>query len=219
MDEAVRVFIVEDDVPMRRDFEEMIASHPALSFCGSAGTVAEAKYLLALAPVDVALVDLGLPDGDGAEIIEYLAVSSPATLVLVSTVFGDEAHVVRALEAGARGYLLKDTTADELVRSIMLVRAGDVPLSPQIAKYVLKRFATARSGDAAHESESIAALTPREIDVLKAVAHGLSVKEMARHLGLSSHTVSTHMKNIYGKLAVRSRVGALNQARSKGFIS
>ncbi|WP_118180081.1 response regulator [Paraburkholderia phosphatilytica] len=221
MTSPITVFLIEDDASMRAEFERMIVSHASLTLAGSAGSVAEARQKLRGMHPEVAIVDLGLPDGDGADLIALLRATSPATAVLVSTIFGDEAHVVRAIEAGARGYLLKDTTIDEFARSILLVKNGDSPLSPQVARHLLKRFApVAQAGAprAAKPDSEAGQLTAREIDILKSISHGFSTAETAAKLQLSPHTVTTHIKNIYGKLSVNSRVQALNEARLKGLI-
>ncbi|WP_116137397.1 response regulator [Trinickia diaoshuihuensis] len=215
------VFLIEDDEVMRSEFERMIDAHSALKLIGRAGTLAEARRQLQRIRPDVAIVDLGLPDGDGTELIGLLRERSPDTAVLVSTVFGDEAHVVRALEAGARGYLLKDTTLEDFADSILLVKNGDAPLSPRIARYLLKRFEP-RKQPARRETwgaEVQASLTAREIDILTSISSGFSVAETSANLCLSPHTVKTHIKNIYGKLSVSSRIQAVNEARQKGFIA
>jgi DNA-binding NarL/FixJ family response regulator len=218
--EPISVFLVEDDAAMCEAFERMVNAHPQLTLVGVATTIAEAQAALVHLHPQVAIIDLGLPDGDGDVLIESLRVSSPDTAVLVSTVFGDEAHVVRAIEAGARGYLLKDTTLDEFARSIFLVVSGDAPLSPQIARHLLKRFTPpsvnarkpARSGREVHD------LTPREFAILEQIAYGFSIGETATMLKISHHTVATHVKNIYSKLAVTNRMQAVNEARRKGMI-
>lgn len=217
----ISVFLVEDDVAMREAFERMVDAHPDLTLVGTAGTIADAEAELAHVHAQVAIIDLGLPDGDGDALIESLRISSPDTAVLVSTVFGDEAHVVRAIEAGARGYLLKDTTPEELARSILQVVSGDAPLSPQIARHLLKRFsppsANARS-KAAGPDNGMEGLTPREFAILEQIACGFTVIETAEILHISRHTVATHVRNIYGKLAVTNRMQAINEARRKGMI-
>jgi DNA-binding NarL/FixJ family response regulator len=142
--------------------------------------------------------------------------SSPDTAVLVTTVFGDEAHVIRAVEAGARGYLLKDTTPEEFLRAVRMVHEGGAPLSPQIARHLLKRFAPAAQPNRAEPD--IEALTSREIDILTRISQGFSVTETAQASGISHHTVTAHIKNIYGKLSVRNRVEAVNRARQRGLI-
>jgi DNA-binding NarL/FixJ family response regulator len=167
------------------------------------------------------IVDLGLPDGDGTTLIEELAAIAPECDALVVTVFGDEGHVVRALEAGAKGYLLKDATPEEFVRAIRLVHEGGAPLSPMIARHLLKRFAPqrpARVSPPANGSALVESLTARETEILKFIAQGKSVAETAVAFSLSSHTVTTHVKRIYGKLAVNNRVQAVNRARETGQI-
>lgn len=212
----IRVFLVEDDDRMRAEFERMVQAHAQLSLAGSVASVAEAREPLLRASPDVAIIDLGLPDGSGAELIEMLQQNASGTAVLVSTVFGDEAHVIRAIEAGARGYLLKDTTLEAFAQSIQTVYEGGSPLSPQAARHLLKRFAPS-VGDT-RASEKPDGLTHREVDILTRISQGFSVVETARLLEISHHTVTTHIKNIYSKLAVHNRIEAVNEARRKGLI-
>src|SRR5262245_64269773 len=200
----------------------MIDAAPGIALLDAVGSIAAARAALAAHGVpEILVIDLGLPDGDGTTLIEELAVSAPASSALVVTVFGDEGDVVRALEAGAKGYLLKDVTLEEFVRAIRLVRDGGAPLSPMIARHVLKRFAPQRppraSPQAKHE-ELIESLTAREAEILQFIAEGKSVAETATAFNLSSHTVTTHVKRIYGKLAVNNRVQAVNRARATGQI-
>ena len=210
------VTVVEDDAAIREEFARMINAEPGLRLLNAAGNCAEARASFAFVRPDVALIDLGLPDGDGTELIAELAAASPHTSVLVVTVFGDEAHVVNALQAGAHGYLLKDTPTAEFGRAIRAVCEGASPLSPQVARYLLKRFARPAFEDGG--PKLLEPLTPRELDVLKAVSQGYSVPETARRLQVAPSTVAAHIKSIYGKLAVRSRVEALNRARDHGLI-
>lgn len=213
---TLSVTLVEDDAPIREEFARMVRAETGLRLLDAVGSCAEARRSLALARPDVALIDLGLPDGDGTDLIVELAAASPHTSVLVVTVFGDEAHVVRAIQAGAHGYLLKDTPTAEFGRAIRAVCEGASPLSPQVARYLLKRFARPAADDNA--PRLIESLTPREQDVLKAISQGFSVPETARRLEVAASTVAAHIKSIYGKLAVRSRVEALNRARDHGLI-
>ncbi|QWA12869.1 response regulator transcription factor [Sodalis ligni] len=212
---SIQVLLVEDDESMRLEFESMVTTHPKLSLAGSVATLAEAKVLLHHTVPDVAIIDLGLHDGDGIELIKTLQQQTFPTAVLVATVFGDEAHVIRAIEAGARGYLLKDTSIVDFARAVELVHAGGAPLSPQIARHLLKRFEPAEKSAVQAGPDS---LTLREMDILKHISQGFTVAESARMLSLSSHTVATHIKNIYSKLAVHNRVEAIIQARNKGLI-
>src|SRR5262245_40993878 len=214
---TLTVTLVEDDAPIREEFARMIRAEAGLQLLSAVGSCAEARRSFALTTPDVALIDLGLPDGDGTALIAELTEAAKHTSVLVVTVFGDEAHVVRALQAGAHGYLLKDTPTGEFARAIRSVCEGASPLSPQVARYLLKRF-TRVGTDADGEPKLLEPLTPREHDVLKAISQGYSVPEAARRLDVAASTVAAHIKSIYGKLAVRSRVEALNRARSHGLI-
>lgn len=218
----ISVLVVEDDEALRREFVAMIEAAPGLVLLDAAETLSAARAALAKhgAP-KVMIIDLGLPDGDGTALISELAESAPASDALVVTIFGDEGHVVRALEAGAKGYLLKDAAQDEFVRSIRLVHEGGAPLSPMIARHVLKRFAPQRPARAPSPSRSeqlVESLTAREAEILQFIAEGKSVAETATAFNLSSHTVTTHVKRIYGKLAVNNRVQAVNRARETGQI-
>ena len=218
----ISVLVVEDDEALRREFAAMIDAAPDLALLGTAGTLSAARASLATrgAP-DVLIIDLGLPDGDGTALIGELAVAAPGSDALVITVFGDEGHVVRALEAGAKGYLLKDATRDEFVRAIRLVHEGGAPLSPMIARHLLKRFTPQRPAQISLSArgEGLAeSLTAREAEILQFIADGKSVAETAVACRLSSHTVTTHVKRIYGKLAVNNRVQAVNRGRATGQI-
>ncbi|MEA9392027.1 response regulator transcription factor [Acerihabitans sp. TG2] len=212
---SIKVLLVEDDEVMRLEFETMVASHSKLSLVGSVATLADAWIVLRHTIPDVAIVDLGLRDGDGVDLITSLQQRGYPTAVLVATIFGDEAHVIRAIEAGARGYLLKDTSIEEFSRAVELVHDGGAPLSPQIAKHLLKRLGPAEKLTAAAKAQI---LTTREIDILKLISQGFTVAESARRLTLSTHTISTHIKNIYSKLAVHNRVAAIIQAKQQGLL-
>ncbi len=216
----VTVLIVEDDPTLRDDFAHAVASQPTLRLAGSAGSVAVGLALISAGPPpDVLLVDLGLPDGDGSTLIGALRTRSPGAKALVITVFSDEAHVVRALQAGAHGYLLKDATSAELVRAIQDVVAGAAPLSPMVARYLLRQYAQpATVASASSTSSTAARLSSREAEILTLVANGHSGAEVAYRLGLSLHTVNTHLRNCHAKLNASNRVQALNRARDSGQI-
>lgn len=210
-----RVLVVEDDPLLREDFERTVRSIPGLDLAGGTGLAREAQRLLTMGPApDVMLLDLGLPDGDGVTLIRVLLDAAPQARVLVISVFGDEQHVVRALAAGAHGYLLKDATAGQVAQAIRDVIAGDAPLSPRIARYLLRQFEP-RPGPPLPAGQRLSA---REAQILTLVAHGHSAPEVAARLQLSLHTVNTHLRNSYAKLAASNRVQAVNRARQGGQI-
>jgi DNA-binding NarL/FixJ family response regulator len=136
----------------------------------------------------------------------------------VITVFGDEAHVVAAIEAGALGYLLKDASADSIGRAIDEMLAGGSPMSPPVARYLLQHFARNAEPAPAERSEETASLSAREREVLTYIVKGFSYAEIARLLTLSTHTVATHVRRIYGKLEVHSRGEAVYEALATGLV-
>jgi DNA-binding NarL/FixJ family response regulator len=219
---AITVLVVEDNEALRGEFVGMIEAAPGIDLLAAVGSLSEARAALRRhGHPDVLIIDLGLPDGDGAALISELSARAPQTSALVVTIFGDEGHVVRALEAGAKGYLLKDAMLEEFARAVRLVHAGGSPLSPSIARHLLKRFAPAALPSRSSRNGTMTrteSLTAREAEILQLIAAGHSIPETAAALALSPHTVSTHVKHIYAKLAVSSRVQAVNRARATGQI-
>jgi DNA-binding NarL/FixJ family response regulator len=167
-------------------------------------------------PPDILLVDLGLPDGDGLDLIRYARAHSPHTRSMVITVFGDEASTIRAIEAGARGYILKSELPEDLRSTIEQLLAGGAPISPAIASHLLRRL-----GPPAEPADPAAGgpvLSPREREVLQLVVRGLSYQEIADVLSISRHTATSHIRNIYRKLEVRSRSEASYEALRLGIV-
>lgn len=158
---------------------------------------------------DIALVDLGLPDGSGIELIEDILRHSPATLCVVASIYNDDRHIFPALRAGARGYLLKDQPVAAIVAALTGIHAGQPPLSPAIARRMLSFFQPAQTIPAP-------VLTERETDVLRFIAKGMTQPETARLLGISVHTVAGYVKDLYRKLNVSSRAEAALVARDIG---
>ncbi len=235
----IRVGVVEDEPEEREAFAEHITAQPDMELVLVATNRAEALALLPLHAVDVLLVDLGLPDGSGLDVIGAARTQWPGCNVLVSTIFGDEAHVLPSIEAGATGYLLKDSSAPGLVDEIRSVHAGGSPISPMVARKILARAmalplppslaaqvappadakagaqALGESGLPSHE----VALSVRERAVLQLVSKGFNTEEAAATLGVSTSTVRTFVRRIYAKLQVRSRAGAIDVARRHGLLA
>lgn len=218
MAEFASVFVVEDDPATRERLSRAVAQAKGLRLAGTAGTCAEARSKLAVAVPDVLLVDLGLPDGDGAQLIAQVLASHPAVQAMVITVFGDEMHVVRAIEAGATGYLLKDAGFGEIREAIADLLAGGSPISPAVARHVLNRLC-ARPPTPDKAAQAAPHLTPRETEVLQLVAKGCAYTEIAATLALSVNTVGFHVKQIYRKLAVNSRGEAVFEATQMGLLA
>ena len=216
------VLIVEDTPEFMRRFSEAVLADPALALAGVVGTGRAAIAMLDAQPPDVMLVDLGLPDIDGVEVIRHAARCHPQCDVLVVTMFGDDQHVVDSIEAGATGYLLKDAGAGHIAASIHELRAGGSPISPSIARRVLARFrigtAPTPAAQPAPREAPPSPLTERETEILRLAAKGLSFETIGELTGISPHTVVAHVKKIYRKLAVHSRGEAVYEASQMGLL-
>lgn len=203
----VTIALVEDDDEARGRLVASIRSDPSLRLSGEYRTGSEALAGLDAGAPDVFLVDLGLPDMAGLEVVRHIAAQHPACEILVVTIFGDEESVIGALEAGAHGYLLKGALEHDIAEDIRHLRSGGSPLSPVIARQVLKRLVPVRSSE-----ELRSQLTRRESEILNAIARGFTYAETGELLHLSVQTVHTHLKNIYKKLAVHSKTEAVFEA-------
>jgi DNA-binding NarL/FixJ family response regulator len=212
------VLIVEDDARFRETFAHAISLAPDLTLVGSAADYASGLEQLARRP-DVLLVDLQLPDGNGIDLIREAARQLPMSDALVVTVFGDERHVLESIEAGATGYLLKDTPPTELAEHVRVLRAGGSPISPAIARRLLARLGAAPTRPTVVEPETNARLSEQEIKVLTLSAKGFSYDEIASLMQVSRHTVQTYVKRSYRKLQVHSKVEALSEARRLNLLN
>lgn len=216
--ETLSVAVVEDDEETRAQLAASISARPELRLVGQFATGREAIAGLAQAAPDVLLVDLGLPDISGLDVIRHAAAHQPGCDVLVLSVFGDEQHVIAALEAGAGGFLLKEARNRDITIDIRELRNGGSPLSPIIARQVLKRLHAAAQSASAKPVEPIngeEALTARETEILRTIARGFSYAETGDLLGVSTQTVHTHLKRVYRKLAVHSKTEAVFEAEQR----
>jgi len=211
------VLLIEDDAHTRARLARVVEAHPQLHLSAAVGSCAAARTVLEREVLDVMLVDLGLPDGSGIDLIQEGRRASKPIEAMVITVFGDERHVLSAIEAGASGYLLKDGDSGYIGESIMQMLAGGSPISAPIARHLLQRFRP--SASVTDDDATVApGLTQREQEVLELVAKGFSYAEIAGLLSMSVHTVTTHVKSIYRKLAVSSRGAAVYEAVQLGLI-
>lgn len=213
-----RRVLVVDDLGASRDW---LVAAAALAFpdaqVATATTLAQAQSALAQPP-DLALVDLGLPDGSGIDFIATALARHPAMTCVVATVFDDDAHLFPALRAGAQGYVLKDAQAADLAAMLRGIVDGQPPLSPSIARRVLRHFAAAAPLPVDDARASGERLTAREEDVLRLIGKGYSVPAAAQALGLSRHTCAGYVKDIYRKLGVGSRAEATLAATRLGLV-
>jgi DNA-binding NarL/FixJ family response regulator len=214
------VALVEDDRTTRERLASSVCAHDSLQLVAEYRNGSEALAGLALHAPDVLLVDLGLPDMPGLDLIRFAAERHPECDILVISIFGDETNVLAALEAGARGYLLKGSLQHDIALDIRDIRNGGSPLSPVIARQMLKRLRIPGHGAAAgrSEGEEETALTPREAEILNAISRGFSYAETAHMLGLSVGTVHSFLKRVYRKLAVHSKTEAVFEASRLGLI-
>lgn len=248
---TTRVLIVEDEPEFLRRFSESVMADPRLQLVGAVSTGRAALALLDAEPPDVILVDLGLPDMNGTEVIRHATQRHPGCDCIVVTLFADDAHVMASLEAGATGYLLKDASNERITAAVQEVLDGGAPISPSIARRVLARFrqgapvaagavprpAGAGAGAPAPPAASAASVPPpaagtssaapqavasplseRETQILQLVAKGFSFDTVGEVLSISPHTVVTHVKKIYRKLAVHSRGEAVYEASQMGLL-
>lgn len=210
-----RILVVEDDPVLRRHTVQTLTAAEGMTVIGEAATVAEAVALVALQP-DLILLDLGLSDGSGRQVIEAVRQQPHPCRVLVITVFEDKASVLATLKAGADGYILKDTPADMVVEQVRATLAGETPISARAAGHLLSIL---RDDPAEADQEAAGpTLSPREHELLKLFARGFSRKEAARAVGLSPYTVAEYVQSIYRKLAVRSRGEAIYEAVQQRLI-
>jgi DNA-binding NarL/FixJ family response regulator len=204
----IRLLIADDHPVVRDGLRAMLATQPDLELVGEATTGTQAvERARALRP-DVVLMDLQMPGLDGPAAIATLRQQAPEIRVLVLTTYGTDADITRAVDAGATGYLLKDAPREQLFAAIRAAAKGEAVLSPSVATRVLGRM----------RAPAQEALSARELEILGAVARGLSNKQIGRRLYVSEATVKTHLLRIFGKLGVDDRTAAVTVALERGII-
>lgn len=211
------VLIVEDDRAFRARFESILGSDPSFCVVAAVDTLAAGLQAVEHHRLDAVVVDLGLPDGDGTRLIQRAVTLQPHCAVMVVTVFGDEEHVVHAIEAGAIGYLLKDSSSADMLAALHDLLNGGSPISPMVARLVLTRMRRPSSPTNA-AADSGVALSEREAEILTLVAKGFSFPEICDLLSITVNTVKTHVNRTYRKLGVSSRGQAVHEATRLGII-
>ncbi|MFI5011525.1 MAG: response regulator [Hyphomicrobiales bacterium] len=207
MTQAIRILVVDDHPVVRDGLAAMLGTQVGFDVVGMAGTGSEAiRQAIELRP-DIVLLDLEMPVGNGAEVIEHLQAQHSPAKVIVFTAFAHEEQIMGALKAGARGYLLKGAPRDELFRAIRIVEAGGSLIEPQVAAKLLRRM-----------RESNDPLTQREREVLVLIARGDPNKRIARELSVSERTVKFHVGSILSKLGCSNRTQAVAAARERGLV-
>lgn len=205
---SVRVVVVEDHPVTRMGIVALLGQDDRLTVVGEAGTGEEALSVVEREAPDVVVTDLRLGDGmDGVGVTTALRAARPAPAVLVLTTYDTDRDIVRAVEAGAAGYLLKDAAPGDIVDAVVRAAGGETVLSPALAQRVVARMGRPR-----------AKLSAREVEILSAVAQGLGNREIARSLFISEATVKTHLVHVFTKLDVDSRTAAVARAREDGLL-
>jgi DNA-binding NarL/FixJ family response regulator len=205
---SIRLVIADDHPVVRDGLRGMLAGQPEFEIVGEAATGAEAVAVVARERPDVVLMDLRMPAMDGVAATGQIAAEHPATRVLVLTTYDTDADILRAVEAGATGYLLKDTPRQDLFAAVRAAARGETVLAPAVAARLV--------GHVRAPAEEV--LTAREVEVLALVAEGCTNSEAARRLYISEATVKTHLLHIFGKLGVDDRTAAVTRAMERGLL-
>lgn len=215
---AIRIIVADDHQVVRTGFAELLGTQPDFTVIGTARDGAEAVRLCRELRPDVVLMDVRMPIMDGIEATRQLIRSDGSPRILVLTTFDLDEYVYDALRAGASGFLLKDVTAERLFEAVRVVAAGDALLAPTITRRLIREFALLRPKPDASSTAALAALTPRETQVLRLVAEGLSNPEIAARLFVTEETVKTHVSRVLGKLGLRDRTQAVVAAYESGLV-
>ena len=202
----IRVLLVDDHQLLTGSLAAVLSREPDIEVVGAAGTVADAKAL-SRERLDVVLMDYRLPDGTGADATRAIKARWPSAHVVMLTALNDDETVLESIQAGADGYLTKDRAVDEVVGAVRAAHAGETLLPRSVIMGIAQRVAAAR--DRTVERRPIEPLTPRELEVLRALAEGLSTPEISERLFIAPNTLRTHVQNIMGKLRVHSKLEAV----------
>jgi DNA-binding NarL/FixJ family response regulator len=215
---TITVVLADDQELVRAGLRVILESEPAITVVGEAGDGVEAVSLTRTHAPSVGLFDIRMPRMDGLEAARRVLELDLGTKVVILTTFDADEYVYEALRAGASGFLLKDAPPDQLVAAVRSAARGDALIDPSITRRLISRFSLAASADSEHR-EQLAALTPRELEVLRLVARGMSNAEIGHELVIEENTVKTHVSRILMKLDLRDRVQAVVLAYESGFVS
>jgi DNA-binding NarL/FixJ family response regulator len=216
---ACRILLVEDDQPVRERLERIISEWAGGQLVAACATMAEATKAISDNHIDLLITDLKLPDGHGVQAIRMLRARHPDAEAMVISVLADDRSVIEAIEAGASGYLLKDTDPINVIDAITDLLAGRSPISSTIARTIVRRLGGRDAGpDPTKGDGAPEKLTPREMDILWGIAKGFTYAELAERLEISKQTVPVHIKNIYRKLQANNRSEAVYEASRRGLI-
>ena len=214
-----RILLLEDDAPVRERLASIISLWPGGRLVAACARLADAMAVINDDHIDLLITDLNLPDGHGVQAIRMLRERQPEAEAMVISVLADDRNVIEAIEAGASGYLLKDSDPLDIVDAITELLAGRSPISSTIARTIVRRLGGTREPKSATPQPATEhALTPREMDILWGIAKGFTYSELAERLEISKNTVPVHIKNIYRKLQTNNRSEAVYEASRRGLI-
>jgi DNA-binding NarL/FixJ family response regulator len=216
----VRIVVVDDQQVVRDGFASLLESQPDFTIVGTASDGTEGVRVCRERQPEVVIMDVRMPGMDGIEATRQLAASgADGPRILILTTFDLDEYVYDALRAGASGFLLKDITAERLFDAVRVIAAGDALLAPAVTRRLISEFAQLRGKpDAPSTTAALAALTPRETEVLRLVAEGLSNQEIATRLVVTEETVKTHVSRVLSKLGLRDRTQAVIVAYESGLV-
>jgi DNA-binding NarL/FixJ family response regulator len=219
----IRVLLVDDQTLVRQGIQMLLEIEADIQVVGQAANGREALHMVEALQPDVVLMDVRMPEMDGVAATQAISASFPDTGVIILTTFEDDEFVFGGLEAGARGYLLKDISSEEMAQAIRKVAAGEALIQPSITRKVLAEFsrlatAAEKSANKPLQPALVEPLTEREQEVLSALANGLSNREIAQQLVITEGTVKNHVSSLITKLEVRDRTQAVLKAQELGFI-
>jgi DNA-binding NarL/FixJ family response regulator len=220
MSEPIRIVVVDDHQVVRTGFAALLDTQPDFTVVGTASDGAEAVTVVRELRPDIVLMDVRMPNTDGIEATRQLvgAVEGEGPRILILTTFDLDEYVYDALCAGASGFLLKDVTAERLFDAVRVIAAGEALLAPSVTRRLISEFALMRPKADAHSTALLAALTPRETQVLRLVAEGLSNQEISARLVVTEETVKTHVSRVLSKLGLRDRTQAVVTAYESGLV-
>lgn len=208
---VMKISIVEDDVLLRENLKLLLSGEQGITVVSTYASAEEALAAIKRSRPDVLLADIGLPGMSGIELIREVKDRMPDLEIMAHTVFDDRETVFSAIKAGASAYILKGSTPRELIDALHTLVKGGSPMSPRIARKVIREFQ-----DEAVDEQYV--LSHREREIVKEIENGLTYKDIAAKFSISPHTVHTHIKNIYEKLHAKDRQSALVAARRRGII-
>jgi DNA-binding NarL/FixJ family response regulator len=216
MSNKIRVLLADDHVLVRQGVRRILEAAGDIVVVAEVSNGAEAISLATELNPDVAVLDIRMPEVTGVEAARTIKLQKPAVRVLILTAFDDDPYVFALLQAGADGYVLKTSSAEDLVKAVRLVAEGKSVLSPEVTSKLLQSV-TQRS--VSHTPDAIEMLSPRELEVIRLTARGMTNREIGQKLGISHRTVQGHLASVYSKLNVNGRTEAVTEALKRGWIT